>query len=1007
MNHGLRVISTVVLLAMLLTAVLPSFAFADGESVNSTTVSADDVTLDVTLANPEEIDDITETLEGEATEGETTEGETTETTIEESKPASSEYSRDSNYINFLKKHVDTAYPNAEFILPASGFVSQAEGTNAVVLESFEGKANILKWDSQEGEITWTVEIPEGQGGLYNAALSYYPLMDTTLTIAFEMRIDGELQFNSMKNFEFNRVFRNETNEFERDNRENELRPEQIQIGSWQENVFKDSEGIYNEGFYFYLPEGTHTVSLKAVGEGAHIEYIKFFQREKAVSYEEYIKNATDDQINASTVEALGKPVEIEGEETNTKSHSMLSPYNDRTDALSQPYHASKIRINTIGGANWSSPGQWIDWTFDIETAGYYKIGVRYQQNFLRGMFVTRAIKIDGKTTFEELGGTQFPFSRNWDFKVLGEDETGEAFYFYLEPGTHTISMEVTLGDMAELLNTIDECVYQLNYLYRKVIMITSTSPDQYRTYRLHEKIDDLIPKLKDVSAMLKDVEGDIIAVTGGKGSEAATLEKVYVQLDSFIDDNARSLHRRLTDYKESITTLAAWVLSMKSQSLAIDYMIVTPANSEFKRTQSNFWEGLVHEFNSFFASFTEDYNSVGNIADDGSQKVMTVWTTVGRDNANILKQMIDDMFTSETGIGVNLQLVQGSLIQAIAAGRNPDVINTDRATPMNLAIRGALVDLRQFEDFDEFVAANFTDTAITAYTLEDAVYALPETQTFSMMFYRTDILDEFGLEPPETWDDLYAMLPILQRNNLDVGASGTFGAMLYQAGGSYYNEDLTATQLTTKLSVDVFTKYTDLFTQYSLPVNYDLFNRFRTGEMPIGFTTYTFYNQLKQAAPEISGLWEMTLLPGTVREDGTINHSDGASGTAIVAIKSGTEREKYAWEYLKWITGTEAQSRYGREIEGLLGPTARISTANLKAFETLDWPKTVRDEITRQRQEIYEVPEVPGGYYLQRNINNAFNRVVNQGDTPRDALHEWTKQTDAEIARKRDEFGLD
>lgn len=1007
MNHGLRVISTVVLLAMLLTAVLPSFAFADGESVNSTTVSADDVTLDVTLANPEEIDDITETLEGEATEGETTEGETTETTIEESKPASSEYSRDSNYINFLKKHADTAYPNAEFILPAASFVSQAEGTNAVVLESFEGKANILKWDSQEGEITWTVEIPEGQGGLYNAALSYYPLMDTTLTIAFEMRIDGELQFNSMKNFEFNRVFRNETNEFERDNRENELRPEQIQIGSWQENVFKDSEGIYNEGFYFYLPEGTHTVSLKAVGEGAHIEYIKFFQREKAVSYEEYIKNATDDQINASTVEALGKPVEIEGEETNTKSHSMLSPYNDRTDALSQPYHASKIRINTIGGANWSSPGQWIDWTFDIETAGYYKIGVRYQQNFLRGMFVTRAIKIDGKTTFEELGGTQFPYSRNWDFKVLGEDETGEAFYFYLEPGPHTISMEVTLGDMAELLNTIDECVYQLNYLYRKVIMITSTSPDQYRTYRLHEKIDDLIPKLKDVSAMLKDVEGDIIAVTGGKGSEAATLEKVYVQLDSFIDDNARSLHRRLTDYKESITTLAAWVLSMKSQSLAIDYMIVTPANSEFKRTQSNFWEGLVHEFNSFFASFTEDYNSVGNIADDGSQKVMTVWTTVGRDNANILKQMIDDMFTSETGIGVNLQLVQGSLIQAIAAGRNPDVINTDRATPMNLAIRGALVDLRQFEDFDEFVAANFTDTAITAYTLEDAVYALPETQTFSMMFYRTDILDEFGLEPPETWDDLYAMLPILQRNNLDVGASGTFGAMLYQAGGSYYNEDLTATQLTTKLSVDVFTKYTDLFTQYSLPVNYDLFNRFRTGEMPIGFTTYTFYNQLKQAAPEISGLWEMTLLPGTVREDGTINHSDGASGTAIVAIKSGTEREKYAWEYLKWITGTEAQSRYGREIEGLLGPTARISTANLKAFETLDWPKTVRDEITRQRQEIYEVPEVPGGYYLQRNINNAFNRVVNQGDTPRDALHEWTKQTDAEIARKRDEFGLD
>ncbi len=841
MNHGLRLISTVVLLAMLFTAVLPSFAFAEEESV-STTVTADDVTLDVTPVDPSEVS--TETVDGETA---------TEENAEEDEKllASVEYGRDNNYANFLKKYSTEAKPDAEFIIPAANFTLQEGDANAEVVESFEGKTNVLKWDSQSGKITWTVEIPEGKGGLYNMAMSYYPILDTMLTIAFEVRIDGKIQFNSMKNFEFNRVFENKTNEFAMDNRGNELRPEQIQIGAWQENIFKDSEGIYNEGFYFYLSEGTHTISLEAIGEGAYIEHLKIFQKKSSVSYEEYSKDTTDAKIEASTKDALGEAVEIEGEDTFTKSHSMLSPYNDRTDALSQPYHASKIRVNTIGGSNWSTPGQWIEWKFDVETAGYYKIGVRYQQNFLRGMFVTRTIRIDGEVPFEELDGTQFAYTRNWDFKVLGEEETGEAYYFYLEPGTHTISMEVTLGDMAELLNEIDECVYYLNYLYRKVIMITSTSPDTYRTYRLHEKIKDLIPKLEMVSSMLKDVEGKIIAVTGGKGSEAATLEKVYVQLDSFIDDNARSLHKRLTEYKESISTLAAWVLSMKSQALAIDYMIVTPANSDFKRTQSNFWEGIVHEFNSFFASFTEDYNSVGNVTEDGTEKVITVWTTVGRDSANILKQMIDDMFTAESGIGVNLNLVQGSLIQAIAAGRNPDVINTDRTTPMNLAIRGSLVNLRQFDDFDQFVSDNFTDTAVTAYTLEDAVYALPETQTFSMMFYRTDILEEFGLEPPQTWDELYAMLPILQRNNLDVGASGIFGAMLYQAGGSYYNEDLTATELTSKLSVDVFTKYTDLFTQFSLPVNYDLFNRFRTGEMPIGFTTYTFYNQLKQAAPEI------------------------------------------------------------------------------------------------------------------------------------------------------------
>lgn len=986
MNHGLKLTSAVVILAMLFTAVLPSFAFADAEDIKSeTTEVTDDLSGALTLEVTPEITDGNTDAEQESTEGINYD----------------EYSRDNNYVNFLKKHAKDSCPDAEFIIPAADYTSQS-GADPELVASYEGKENILKWSSQQGKIVWTVEIPEGKGGLYNMALSYYPFVDSTLTISFEMRIDGKLQFNSMKDFEFNRAFKNKTNDFEKDNRGNELRPEQVQVGMWQENIFNDSEGIYNEGFYFYFSEGTHTISLECNGDGAYLEYIKLYQKETSESYEEYVKNISKADIEASTIENLGEAVEIEGEKTLVKSHSMLAPVSDRTDAKVQPYHPSKIRMNAIGTQSWSSPGQWIKWEFEVETAGYYKIGVRYKQNYLRGVYTTRTVLIDDEAPFAELEKTTFDFSRNWDFKVLGEEETGEAYYFYFEPGTHTISMEVTLGDMAELLNKIDECVYQLNYLYRKIIMITSTSPDTYRQYYLDKKINDLRPRLTTVSNTLKEVEAEFIKIAG-KGSEAATLEKTYIQIDSFLD-KMYTLPRRLTEYKNSITTLASWVLNMKSQPLTIDYMVVTPANSEFKRTSANFIESVTHEVKAFIASYTEDYTSIGSVTDDG--KAISVWVNTGRDNANILKQMIDDMFTPESGIEVNLSLVQGNLIQAIAAGRNPDVTNSDRTSPMNLAIRGALVELSAFDDFEE-ITQRFTPTATTAYTIGDKVYALPETQTFNMMFYRTDVLDELGLEPPETWTDLYKMLPILQRNNMDVGVNGIFGTMLYQAGGSYYNEDLTATALTTKLSIDVFTKYTDLFTQYKLPVNYDLFNRFRTGEMPIGFTVYTFYTQLQQAAPEISGLWEMTTLPGTEREDGTISRAEAASGTSIIAIKSNPEREALAWEYMKWRTGAEAQSRYGRELEALLGPTARIATANLEAFETLDWPRTVRKTINEQRSHIFEVEEIPGGYYLQRNITNAFNRVVNQGDTPRDALYEWTKQTDSEIARKRKEFGLD
>ena len=37
------------------------------------------------------------------------------------------------------------------------------------------------------------------------------------------------------------------------------------------------------------------------------------------------------------------------------------------------------------------------------------------------------------------------------------------------------------------------------------------------------------------------------------------------------------------------------------------------------------------------------------------------------------------------------------------------------------------------------------------------------------MFYRTDIFEELGIEPPETWEDLYRIIPVLQRNNMEIG----------------------------------------------------------------------------------------------------------------------------------------------------------------------------------------------------------------------------------------------
>ena len=57
--------------------------------------------------------------------------------------------------------------------------------------------------------------------------------------------------------------------------------------------------------------------------------------------------------------------------------------------------------------------------------------------------------------------------------------------------------------------------------------------------------------------------------------------------------------------------------------------------------------------------------------------------------------------------------------------------------------------------------------------------------------------------------------------------------------------------------------------------------------MPIGIDAYSMYNKLYLGAPEIAGNWEMIHLPGTVQEDGTINHAASVTGTNAIIFDNG------------------------------------------------------------------------------------------------------------------------
>ena len=181
--------------------------------------------------------------------------------------------------------------------------------------------------------------------------------------------------------------------------------------------------------------------------------------------------------------------------------------------------------------------------------------------------------------------------------------------------------------------------------------------------------------------------------------------------------------------------------------------------------------------------------------------------------------------------------------------------------------------------------------------------------------------------------------------------------------------------------------------------------------MPIGISAYSTYNTLMVSAPEIRGLWDFTLIPGTERVDENgntyIDRSDFITGSATMMIASDDEEKKLkAWEFMKWWADTDTQVRFGREIEALLGSSARYATANIDAFEQLAWSAEDVKVMKEQWNQTFGIREVPGGYYTGRHITNAARKVINEKVDPRETILDYAIKIDEEIVKKRIEFGL-
>lgn len=933
------------------------------------------------------------------------------------------FERSGEYEDYYDKYSEYIKKLPEIVIDPSSFVSTT--AKYQLLDNYNGEKNVVKLE-QGGNGEFVYKFNVAKTGMYAVEFTYYPEADrVTRDLEFSIYVDGKVPFSTSESLVLKRNWADESDEPEYDSVGNELLPTQVLSPKWITTDFYEPNGTYNDPLMYYLTEGEHEITIKSVSGTFALSNIRIHNDGELKSYDDYIaEHDAKGAVDADTY------FELEAEEYADKTDSILQNAYDRSDPKNTPYSVSKTALNTFGGTNWNESLQRVNYNITVEKSGYYELSFRYRQSFMRGVSIYRRLYVDDTIPFNEAQYITFNYGSGFQYCTAGrklEDGTFEPYKVYLEAGTHKISFEAVIGEMAEASRDVESAVYQLNYIYRKIIMITGTSPDTYRDYELFESVQNLKAMLLQISDTLKEIKANVDAVSTNAGGESEILTTLYVQVDDFIKE-PYSIPSRLSTFKDNISSLGTWMINMRDIPLQLDKIIFAGAGVKTPSYKANFIEKTGHEVKAFVSSFIDDYTAIGGTTEDGERGI-TAWVGTGRDQAITLKTLVDNYFTPDTGITVNVSLVPLSILsKAIVAGRGPDVaLHVSRTEPLNLGFRNALVNLKQFDDYDE-VVKRFTNYATIPYTLSttdvdgnavDKAFALPETQNFTMMFYRKDVFDELGISVPNTWSEFDQILPVIQENNMSVGIeSGVttqmFFTFIMQNGGEVYYEDGSQTFFEEEYAVNAFTKWTNYYTLYDFPISYSWYTRFRNGEMPLVFEAYSNITYLAESAPELSGLWGVAPIPGTEDSTGKINRTEqsvGLSAACIVNNKSKnveikTQKENDSWEFLKWWTSASVMAEYGNRIEMAIGPVARYTTANLEAFELLNWTAEEAAAIKVQREWIKEIPELVGGYYVSRSILNAYRNVTNYYTNPREMLFYYNDQINDEIWRKRMEYNL-
>ncbi len=315
----------------------------------------------------------------------------------------------------------------------------------------------------------------------------------------------------------------------------------------------------------------------------------------------------------------------------------------------------------------------------------------------------------------------------------------------------------------------------------------------------------------------------------------------------------------------------------------------------------------------------------------GGNETVTFLTHWGPDQVKMLETAAEAFTADNPDITVTIQAVPfGNLLSTLRTqGASPDGPTITGIYDLWLPelVRDGLADKAPSDvasDVKDNWPANFVDAA----SADGEVFGVPNEVDLYQLNYNKALFEEAGIaEPPATWDELVADAEKLTKSDGGAisqqgigfitswgsGAVHPFLSLLASNGGSFLNDDGTASELDSPEAIETAKLYQQLVDQKLTSAAMSTANANTTGPYLDNFAGE------KTAMLVMANWWESSLkdamgdkfdsvgtAPIPVGPSGNVSSSIAYSWMTVVNGKASEGKRDAAWKFLKWLNGPDS-----------------------------------------------------------------------------------------------------